>query len=205
MLTLGQIRDTLARLQRQYADIARTDYFDCPEGTLVGAKLARIAQAITSGTAPDPDVQPAAVAAYKDGHWVTRPQPHVDRLACAWLIRRYINPDSVIRYSLQAELREVAFDMNEAEFGHSGNFCTFETVVCAFGLDAPGLSTMAEIVLEIDLRDERYMHPEIPGIDAMLKGWSLLDLSDAERELRGIALFDGPYKSLAAHARLQSS
>jgi hypothetical protein len=121
----------------------------------------------------------------------------VDRLACAWLIRRFINPEAIIRYSLQPEPGEISFDMKEADFGHLGQLCTFETMLRAFNLAVPGLSLMAEMVHEIDLRGERYFHPEITGIDAILKGWLLLDLPDAEVEARGLALFDSLFALLS--------
>jgi hypothetical protein len=88
--------------------------------------------------------------------------------------------------------------MRDAEFGHHGNLCTFETMIRAFNLESTGLSAMAEIVHEVDLRDARYLRPETAGIDAILKGWSLLNLSNAELEARGIALFSGLFESLAA-------
>jgi len=88
--------------------------------------------------------------------------------------------------------------MRDAEFGHSGNLCSFEMMIRAFNLESPGLAAMAEIVHEIDLRDARYLRPETAGIDAILKGWSLLDLPDEELEAQGIALFSGLFESLAA-------
>lgn len=189
-------RDLLARLQRLLADVKRVDYFDCPEGNAVEAQLARIARAL----APEPGlaygIPPATIAAYKNRIWVTRPRPHVDRMACAWLIRHFIDSDAVIRYSQQPEPGEVTFDMKDAEFGHSGNLCSFDTMIRAFNLVSPGLSALAEIVHEIDLRDARYLRPETAGIEAILKGWSLLDVSDTELEARGVALFSGLFESL---------
>lgn len=196
----SQLYDTLARLRRQQAEIAQIDYFNCPAGSQLAARLAKIAQVLASTISPEPDISPADIAAYQDKKWVTRPQPHVDRLACAWLIRRFIDPQAQIRYSFQAEADEVAFDMTAAEFGHAGSLCTFETMVRAFNLTAPGLSTLAEIVHEIDLRDERYIQAEIAGIEAILKGWLGLDLSDADLEARGLALFDGLFETLSSRS-----
>jgi hypothetical protein len=124
----------------------------------------------------------------------------VDRLACAWLIRRFINPGAQIRYASTPEPEEVAFDMRGAPFGHRGNLCTFETMLKAFGLDDPGLRAIAEIVHEIDLRDGRYPRPEVPGVDAILKGW--VTYTDAEREAPGIALFDGLHAALSQVPRV---
>jgi hypothetical protein len=193
--TEGQ--DALAKLQRQYSEVVQIDYFDCPEGALVAAQLARLAQTLNPDTHSEPAITPVAMAGYRDKGWVTRPQPHVDRLACIWLIRRFINPEAVIRYSLQPEADEISFDMPEAHFGHSGQLCTFETMIRAFDLDTPALMLMAEIVHTIDLRDERYFHPEITGLEAVLKGSLLLGLSDAELEFRGLALFDSLFATLS--------
>ena len=198
----AHVQETLAKLQRQYADVVRIDYFNCPEKAVVEAQLARIVRALSPNAARDPAIRPAAIADYRNKRWMTRPQPHVDRLACAWLIRRFISPKAAIRYSLQPEPDEVPFDMSGVEFSHQGNLCTFETMLRAFGLQDPALQGIAEIVHEIDLRDGRYMRLEIPGIDAVLKGWLSLSLSDPEIERRGIALFEGLYSSLVGQQEL---
>src|SRR5262245_66145446 len=93
------MRDKLERLRRQHAEVARIDFFDAPEGSVVAAHLARIAQALAAGEASSAGVAPAAIQAYRDRRWVTRPRPHVDRLACIWLIRRFIDPAALIRYA----------------------------------------------------------------------------------------------------------
>jgi hypothetical protein len=103
-------RERLERLRRQHAEVARIDYFDATEGNFVAAHLARIAQALAAGEASSAVVAPAAIQAYRDRRWITRPRPHVDRLACIWLIRRFINPAAVIRYANTPETDEVAFD-----------------------------------------------------------------------------------------------
>jgi hypothetical protein len=197
----AQMREKLGRLHRQHADIARIDFFDAAEGSLIASRLARIAQALAAGETAAVTIAPSALESYRDRRWVTRPRPHVDRLACIWLIRRFINPDAVVRYAQTAEPGEVAFDMKEGEFGHRGNLCTFEAMVTAFGLEEPGLSLVGEIVHEIDLRDGRYVHPETAGIDAVLRGWLLARLSDPELEAHGVALFEGLYAALSRRHR----
>ncbi len=89
----------------------------------------------------------------------------------------------------------IAFDIGGAQFGHRGNLCTFETMVTAFRLDDPRVRAISEIVHEIDLHDGRHARPEIPGVDAILKGWSTH--TDPERESHGIALFNGLHASLS--------
>lgn len=191
----AEARELLARFRREHAEIARTDFFNSPDGVQVASRLARIEEALApggSGDVPTPHVSPSA---YRNKRWVTRPSPHVDRLACAWLIRRFINPRAVIRYSNTPQPEEVPFDMGQGPFSHRGNFCTFEVMVRTFGLNDAAMAAVAEIVHEIDLRDGRYVRPEVPGIDAVLRGW--MSRSDAEREVHGIALFDGLHAALS--------
>jgi len=195
----AQARELLARLRREHAAIARVDFFESPAGTQVAARLARIEEALSPTPPDDAQVAPAALSAYRNKRWVTRPSPHVDRLACAWLIRRFINPRAVIRYSNAALPDEVAFDMSPGPFSHRGNLCTFETMLRTFGLDDPAVGAIAEIVHEIDLRDGRYARLEVPGIDAVLRGWT--SRSDADRETHGVALFDGLYAALSSTAK----
>lgn len=200
-----RFREQLAKLRRQHAEIARVDFFDAPEGATVASHLARIEQILSPLATPDSGVSPTALEAYRGKRWVTRPRPHVDRLACIWLIRRFIDQEAVIRYAQTPEPDEVGFDMRDGTFGHRGNLCTFETMLVAFGLEDPGLRLIGEIVHEIDLRDARYVHPETAVIDAVLKGWLLMGISDHELEAHGVALFEGLYTAVAREGRHKAS
>ncbi len=195
--------DALSKLRNRFNEISRVDYFGSPEAMRIGARLARIDEAL-SRTGTSPQVSRTTLEAYRDKRWVTRPRPHVDRLACIWLIRRFINPNAIIRYALTPEPDEIGFDMNEATFGHQGNLCTFETMVRAFDLDDPSLRAMAEIVHEIDLRDGKYARPATQGVDQILEGWLRAGYSDAELEAHGIALYEGLYLALADLANKSS-
>jgi hypothetical protein len=197
----SRLRETLERLRRQHAEVARIDFFDAPEGGLLASRFGRLAQALSAGDGAAAPAAPAAIEAYREARWVTRPRPHVDRLSCIWLIRRYINPQAVVRYSPTPEPGEVGFDMPQGEFTHRGHLCTFETMVRAFGLEDQVLQSMGEIIHEIDLRDGRYGHPEAAGIDAVLRGWLLARLSDRELESHGVALFEGLYADLSRRSR----
>jgi hypothetical protein len=193
-----RMQELLARLQKHYADIVQVDYFGCSAGIAVAAHLMRLQQKL-SPALPQASVAQALVSSYTSKHWVTRPRPHVDRLACIWLIRRFIDPAANVRYSMQPEPDEISFDMENSHFGHRGNLCTFETMRLTFNLDIPGLRRLAELVHEIDLRDDLYSLPETAGVDAVLTGWHSSGLTDAELEVRGVALFEGLYVSLAVH------
>ncbi|MBD2113715.1 chromate resistance protein [Nodosilinea sp. FACHB-141] len=193
----GDLHERLEKLYKHYADIRRIDFFDCPEGAQVMARLNQIAEDLTPVSEAIAIVA-AALDQYQQRSWVTRPRPHVDRLACIWLIRRFIDPKAVIRYAKTAAADEVTFDMDKGDFQHQGNLCTFEVMVKAFGLDNdPALQVLGQIVHEIDLRDGQYRQPQTAGVDALLRGWLLTDFSDTALELHGIALFEGLYATLA--------
>lgn len=192
----ARVQNLLARLRRQHAEIARVDYFDCSEGRRVELRLAAIEQLVSPAVALTGTAPSVEIADYRDKRWVTRPHPYVDRLACAWLIRRFINPQVAISYSDKPHPDEIAFDMEQGQFGHQGNLCTFEVMCVAFGLDDPGLRAIAGIVHEIDLQDSRYTRPETIGVDAVLEGWWKAGLTDAGMEARGLTLFDALYGKL---------
>jgi hypothetical protein len=191
-------RDRLEKLRRRFDEVARLDPFAAAEGPRAAAALARLDEALSGKPGP-PRATPAAdPRAYRGRTWVTRPRPHVDRLASAWLIRRFVDPDATIRYADRPQEGEVSFDMPGADFGHTGGRCTFETIIAAFGLEDQTLRALAAIVHEIDLRDGRPAPspPEVAGIDAVLRGWLTAGWTDEELERHGIALFEGLYSSL---------
>ena len=132
--------------------------------------------------------------------WVTRKGVFVDRIASAWLIRRFIDPEATFRFAAGERARRAAgefrFDMFEGEFTHVGDRCTFEVLLDRFGLVDQGLQAIAEIVHDIDLKDEKFGRPEAPGVKAMIAGIAEETRDDAERIARGSALFDALYRSI---------
>ncbi len=186
----------LGKLRNRFDEIAATDYFDSPAGTQVGARLDRIKELLAPKEETRHAFEPAAEE-YRGKRWVTRPRPDADRLACIWLIRRLIDPDAVIRYATEQSEGEIGFDMNDAQFGHQGELCSFEVMLKAFKLDDdPALKGMGEIVHEIDLRDGKYARAEAAGVDRVIDGWMRAGLADRELEGNGVALFEGLYQAL---------
>ena len=186
-----ELQSSIAKLRRQYADVIRIDYFDCPEGVAVATRLAQLERQLAGEDEWVREIEVLQTADFQQKTWVTRPRPHVDRLSSIWLIRRFIDAEATIRFSQQPKSDEISFDMTNAQFGHIGNLCTFETLLRTFSIEATGLPKVAEIVHEIDLHDGLYNHPETVGIDALLRGWLRQELSDKELEERGLMLFDG--------------
>ena len=128
--------------------------------------------------------------------WATRAGIHIDRAACAWLIRRHVDPDAVFVFvSDPADLPADAtgFDIRGAELSHHGGDCSFETILRRYDLDDPVLWKLAEIIHEADIDDERFHAPEAPGLDTALRGLSMICPDPAILELTG-PLFDGLYE-----------
>jgi hypothetical protein len=193
-ITVLEIKEAIAKLKKRYNEILTLDFFDCPDAQIVAAKLTKIEQALQTENVPN--LASLAINEYQNKRWVTRPRPFVDRLACIWLIRKFIDSDAVIRYSLQPEASEITFDMKEAEFGHQGNLCSFETMMLRFDLKETGAIAIAKIVHELDLRDGKYISPETVGVETILRGWLLAGFTDLELESLGIKLFEGLYVAL---------
>jgi hypothetical protein len=128
--------------------------------------------------------------------WATRGGIHIDRAACAWLIRRHVDPDA--QFAFVADPAEVPdgaipFDMRGAELGHHGGDCTFETILRRYDLVDPVLWQIAAIVHEADLDDERFDAPEAPGFDVALRGLSMVCDDPQILDITG-PLFDGLYE-----------
>lgn len=128
--------------------------------------------------------------------WATRPHCHIDRAACAWLIGRFIDPEAEFLFvddPIDVPADATSFDMRGVELSHHGGDCSFETFLRRYQLDDPVLWEIAKIVREVDLDDERYDAPEAPGLDAALRGLSLVVDDERLLELTG-PLFDGLYE-----------
>jgi len=128
--------------------------------------------------------------------WATRKHCHVDRAACAWLIRRFVDTEPQFVFvddPAEVPADATPFDMRGVELSHHDGDCSFEAFLRRYELDDPVLWEIARIVHEADLADERYDAPEAAGLDVLLRGLSLT--TDDERMLELTApLFDGLYE-----------
>jgi hypothetical protein len=128
--------------------------------------------------------------------WATRRHVHIDRTACAWLIRRFIDPDA--QFVFVDDPDEVPpdatpFDMRGVELGHRNGGCSFETILARYELDDPALERIGQLVHEADIGDERYDAPEAPGIDALLRGLALSAPDDQHMIDQTTPLYDAFY------------
>jgi len=127
--------------------------------------------------------------------WVTRRRPHVDRIASAWLIKRFIDPDATFLFADPDDFPAdaIAFDTPGAELSHVGEDCTFETLMKRAGLRDQRLTRLAEIVHEADLRDGKFPRDEARGIDVVIRGLLAAHPDDHDVLTHGLALFEGLY------------
>ena len=129
---------------------------------------------------------------------MTRPRPHIDRIASAWLIKRFCDPDAVFAFADAADAarKGIPFDVLGAEYGHHGEDCTFETLVKRFGLKDRRVKRIAEIVHEADLHDGKFTRDESTGVDLALRALAESTGDDHDLLERGMAIFDGLYTVL---------
>jgi hypothetical protein len=191
----------LARLQARARQITAIDFFDAPERLTAERLLDALAARATAARVP----QPEAPTDLRGRVWVTRKGVHIDRIACAWLIRRFIDSGARFKFvppeGYHPGAGELRFDMFEAEFSHVGDRCTFEVLLAAIGLTDPALVAIGEIVHDIDLKDGKFARPEAPGIARLIQGIAARTDDDAERLGRGGALLDDLYEAFPTRRR----
>jgi hypothetical protein len=194
-----QAAAALARLRKRFEDVAAIDFFRAPGRNEVEARLAAAENALRPPAEAGRDDRPTAAPATQPGRtWVTRSGVYVDRIASAWLIRRFIDSEARFKFvrghAYKPGADEVRFDMFEAEFTHDGDLCTFEVLVRRFRLDEPALRHLGEIVHDIDLKDSKFSRPEAPGLEHLLAGIAMRHPDDVARLGDGAAVFEGLYE-----------
>ncbi len=186
----------IGRFRKRLAQVAAIDFFEA-EGRQ-GAE--RAVAALNARLAPVPARAPSSSISRESLHgrtWVTRTGVGVDRIACAWLIRRFVDPEARFRfvgskvYSIEAG--ELRFDMPQAEFTHEGDRCSFETILHRLDLADTALKAIGEIVHDIDLEDAKFGRAEAAGIARLIDGVVMTHADDEKRIARGSAMLDDLY------------
>jgi len=192
----------LARLRKRLEAVVAIDFFEASGREQVEGLLAAIERALRPPDEP-PDA-PVPPAEFRGRTWVTRSGVQVDRIASAWLIRRFVDPEASVKlvdgHDYAPESGELRFDMFEGEFTHEGESCTFEVLLGRFGLRDPALRRLGEIVHDIDLKDDRYARPETPGLERLLTGIALVHTDDEARLRDGAAALESVYESFRRRA-----
>ncbi len=195
----SEIETDLGRLRRRLEEIMEIDYFSAPGRRATEQALTTIEARLHAPAARAGGRRRRAEA--MTGHtWVTRRDVFVDRIASAWLIRRFIDPKARFKFvgskTYQPKPGEVRFDMFEAEYTHEGDRCTFETLLEHAALRDRALTVIAEIVHDIDCKDEKFGREEAAGVAALVRGIARANPDDGARLERGAAAFDDLYASL---------
>lgn len=188
-----------SRLRRRFQEIVAIDFFESPLRSRVENLLDRIDAAV--GEKPAGAGGRRAKTKYANRLWVTRPRPGIDRVASAWLIRRFIDPQARFGFldDPAKEPKAIPYDMfGAAGFGHRGEDCTFETLQKHLGIRDPKVKVIAQIVHDADLGDEKFGRVEGLGLDRVLIGWAEQGISDDELLRRGMDLIDGIHSSLSS-------
>ena len=196
----------LARFKERQAEIVAIDFFGAEGRQTVDGLIAGIDSELEEKAMPQhrkqPDPGKAGIDDLRGRVWVTRHGVHVDRISCAWLIRRFIDAGARFKFvpprGYVPEPGELRFDMFEGEFTHDGDRCTFEVLLTRAGLNDPALTAIGEIIHDIDLKDAKFGRAEVDGIARLIEGLSIACRDDAQRIERGAAVFDDLYESLRA-------
>jgi hypothetical protein len=146
-----------------------------------------------------PAMESGLLTSLRGRTWVTRANVHVDRMASAWLIRRWVDPSARFKWVAERHYRpmpdEIRFDMYQAEFTHEGDQCTFEVLVGKLDAKDAALSAIAEIIHDLDLKDQKFARKETAGVQQLLAGIVAGQTSDDARVERATYLFDDLYHS----------
>ncbi len=198
----GEKIDSLAaraeKLRQRFDEVGAIDFCHASGRESAEGLLTAVERAVSElrGGAAAESLRP--IARPVGATWVTRTGVHIDRVASAWLIRRFIDPKGTFKFvppkGYVPEPGDLRFDMYDAEFTHVGDRCTFEVLLARMGLDDDsGLRAIAEIVHDIDLKDEKYARPETPGIQSAVTGICAGTRDDLARIAAATPIFEGLY------------
>ena len=187
----------LVRLRRQLADIVKRDHFGASGRDAAEFAIRALGESEAKPVTPTQIPEQGAI-------WVTRAGIKVDRMASAWLIRRWIDRDAAFRFVTGDHPvtgpNEIRFDMFDGGFTHIGDRCTFEVLIHHFGLSEVALTVIAEVVHDIDVKDAKFARPETEGVAALIDGIVTTVPSDVDRLEAGAQLFERLYAAFSRKA-----
>jgi hypothetical protein len=192
---------------KDYRVIQAMDFFHAPGGSALQKRLEGFEERCKKLTAQPLKERPKLTAPerkedYQGRVWVTRTNPFVDRMASAWLIRRFIDAKALFEFLEQDQIpvgvsNAVSFDVPGGDFSHQQDRCTFEVILKTFSLRGKALQKIAEIVHELDLKDGKFRHPQASGVETILLGVRKTATDDREALEEGIKVFERLYAALS--------
>jgi len=197
----AEARAKLVKLKARAQEIVAIDFYGANGRETVDGLLAMLDASLREDVMAEPPQSEKTsfeIETLKGRIWVTRQGVHVDRIASAWLIRRFIDPDARFKFVHSKDYAprpgELRFDMFEAEFTHEGDRCTFEVLLTRIGLGDMALRAISEIVHDIDLKDGKFGREETSGIAHLITGLTMTNKTDEQRLSQGGAVFDNLYE-----------
>lgn len=192
------------KLAKELEDIRKRDFFSSALGGVITKRVLAL-QAALKGLGRSGPERPESVklkrpADYQGRTWVTRKKPFIDRMASAWLIRRFVDAKAAFKFIVESDLTAIrgnaaTFDMRGGEFTHVGDWCTFEVIVKSFGIKDKAVRKIAEIVHDLDVKDDKYGNPEAAGVEAVLTGIRKTAKNDSDALERGMTVFEMMYQA----------
>jgi hypothetical protein len=196
-----ELESGIARLRKRLAEIERMDFFAATGRETIEGLLVSLEEKVKASLGQELDKDESqldAVEKVQGRLWVTRKGIHVDRMASAWLIRRFIDKDARFKFvpgkGYRLEPGELRFDMFEAEYTHEGDRCTFEVLIQRFGLMESALKQIAEIVHDIDLKDGKFGREDALGLERLIAGIAMANPEDEKRLTEGSVVFNSLYE-----------
>jgi hypothetical protein len=201
------VRRLVEAFRARFSAIEHVDFFGSAGRDRVTTLLQQLEEQASDSRRPAERPRTACSADpqnYRNRLWVTRPRPGVDRMASAWLIRRFVDPQARFAFVADRESAPhdaVPFDMFGVEFSHQGEGCTFETLCSVFAIEEPAVARIAAIVHDLDLKDGRFGAQEAPIVGTVIEGMQLSMAEDNELLDLGRALFESLYRAFEQSAR----
>lgn len=196
----------LEKVTARLGHVVSKDYFEASGRESAEGLVASVARALETqrgGSTAREALE--KIARPQHATWVTRAGVHVDRIASAWLIRRFIDPQATLKFvpanGYLPEPGELRFDMFEAEFTHVADACTFEVLLQRMSLDDHALGAIGELVHDIDLRDERFARPETAGLASAITGVCASTKDDEARIAAAAPVLEALYAFFRLRAR----
>ena len=198
----SELEAVLTRLKKRFSVVNKLDFFGAPghepAETLLEQLEARLKETRKKTEVDKEESEKPDLGELRGRTWVTRKGVYVDRIACAWLIRRFIDPDAQFRFvsskGYRPRTEEIRFDMFEGEFTHEGVLCTFEVLVERFFAGDQALVQISKIIHDLDLKDARFRKSETAGIRGIIDGLVSVHKSDEARIERGSAILTDLYE-----------
>jgi hypothetical protein len=186
-------------LRDRFAALERIDFFPTGVRDEVAESLLALEESMPVPAPPSPPpsrtTAPLDMAGFQSRRWVTRPRPGVDRMASAWLIRRFIDRAAAFAFLEDPGPSDVPFDMYTGDFSHQGNQCTFEVLADRFGLEGVAVTRIGRIVHDIDMKDVQYGDPEAPVVGRIVEGLQTLHATDRTLLDHGMGVFEALARS----------